>query len=87
MEILQTSTEKQYDEICRWLGDYTKETKGITKADEQGNLIFYVNAEKIVVYRDLKKFEIGGSDKENINFLKKSLEHIIDSERRGNDLE
>ncbi|MDP2673163.1 MAG: hypothetical protein Q8O84_05100 [Nanoarchaeota archaeon] len=87
METINTQTEKQYNEICLWLGNYAENSKGKAE-NEQGNLAFYINSnsEKVVAYNNFRKFEIDGNNMDEIDFIKTSLEYIMDSERRGNDL-
>jgi len=80
MEIVQASTDKQYDDLCAWLGTYTDGTRGKIE-NKQGNLTFNIYGEQITAYSDLKKFEINGKDKENIKFIKASLEYLINPRR------
>jgi len=70
-EIVQASTDKQYNDGLYWLANYDKETDG------KGNLKFKIHDAKIIADSNLKTFEINGGDKENINFIKGSLEGII----------
>ena len=81
MEIIKTQTEQQYSKGCSWLRNYAKNSNGKTKS-ESGDLAVYTNSVKIIAYSYFKEFEIYGDNAKEINFIKSSLEKIINSERK-----
>ena len=81
METIRAKTDRQYDDGLHWLGTYVKETNGKEK-NVGGNLTFKIYSEKITAYSDLKKFKIEGYSKENMEFIQKTLESLVNSEKR-----
>lgn len=76
---VKAKTDKQYDEMWRYIMEYTNDNLKM----EKGQVNFYSNTEMIIPKINTKEFIISGENKENINEIKKHLEHIVQTEKRA----
>ena len=78
-EIIKAKTDKQYDEMWRYIMEYTK---GNLKR-ENGQIHFYSNTQTIIPKTKTKEVIISGENKENIHEIKKYLEYIVQTKNRN----
>ncbi len=76
---VKAKTDKQYDEMWKYVMNYTNENLEI----KNGQIHFYSNTETIIPKTETREFIISGENKEKINEIKKNLEHIVQTEKRS----